>query len=115
MNWEKATFVVTVMALCFTILTLIVAVLALICVAPFFFDRMGWKFPFAPTLPPTPEPPVQPERPFAPKSEELKTLKRISAFTEATGMFAIIQNTNDKSPQQRSDLIDCYHELYNQD
>jgi hypothetical protein len=45
-----------------------VAILALLCAAPFFFDRMGWHFPFAPSLP------AAPRVPFEPDSEEMKEL-----------------------------------------
>ncbi|KAJ8061538.1 hypothetical protein OCU04_009351 [Sclerotinia nivalis] len=42
------------------ILATIFAALVALFASPFFFDRMGWRFPFAPPLPapPLPEPPL---------------------------------------------------------
>jgi hypothetical protein len=72
-----------------------VAILALLCAAPFFFDRMGWHFPFAPPLP------AAPRVPFEPDSEEMKELRQIRIYVEAIGMLAIVQNSDKSSHSLR--------------
>ncbi|CAD6451562.1 7fd08379-6e30-44cf-8182-4450efede129-CDS [Sclerotinia trifoliorum] len=89
------------------------AIAAFFC-APFFFDRMGWRFPLAPSLPP---PPRQPRHihhihlpgpahdpPFAEGSTELRELQRIRVETrmiricsEVIGMMAIRNNANSEA------------------
>jgi hypothetical protein len=83
--------------------TLAVAILTLLCAAPFFFDRMGWHFPFAPPLP-------APRVPFGLDSEEMKDLRQIRVYAEAIGMLAIIQ-TSDKSSHSLTELLDEFDKL----
>lgn len=83
--------------------TLGVALLALLCAAPFFCDRMGWRFPFAPPLPPL-------RIAFQPESKEIKMLQQLCVYAEAIGMLAIIQNS-DRSSRSLTELLDEFDKL----
>jgi hypothetical protein len=94
MSWVKY------VTLGFAIAAFFVALLALICATPLFFNRMGWQFPLAPPLLSAP----------SPDSDVLKELRQIRAYTGATCMAALIQ-ASDKFDMTRADLLAEFDQL----
>ncbi|KAF7914224.1 uncharacterized protein EAF01_000630 [Botrytis porri] len=99
----------------------IFSVLAALFVAPFAFDRMGWRFPGAPPLPlppPPPPPPPSPRRiPFAKDSPEMMELVQLRADARVIrrllgviGLGTIVQ-AQDRTTVPLSELLDEFERL----
>lgn len=93
-GWEIATFICAFLAL-------VVAVLALLFSAPFYFDRVGWPLWAIRYAPPAPR------RVFAPGSREYLELQQIRIYAKVITMMAMIQNsekTTHSIPDLREEL-----------